>query len=314
MCLATVVIPTYNRPEHLRGVLAALADQADQAAPFRVVVVDDGSTPPAELPRENLPFAARLVRLPENRGRAAARNAGIDAVDTPLVVFLDDDMRPQEGFVRAYVESVDPRGRRIGLGHVTFHPDVPRERLTTYLETRGIAKLRDDEPIPFKYFLTYNSAAPTELLRKCGGFDPRIRHWGGEDIELAWRLTCLGATFVRVPEAWALHAHRRSLREVWDVSVRFAEESMPVLLSSHPELVPELRADRLGPARYAAGMSWRRWAARTLTHRPLPQVARLLLETWPMLPWPMRLIDYVLASAWREGLDRSARGRRKGDR
>ncbi len=310
-CLATVLIPTYNRPNHLAEVLAALEAQAERETPFRVIVVDDGSAPPATIPRTGLDV--QLVALPANRGRAAARNAGLDAVETPLVIFLDDDMRPQAGFVRAYVRSVDPDGDRVGIGTVTFDRHIPRERLTQYLETRGVAKLRPDETIPFKYFLTYNSAVPTRLLKGAGGFDQRIRHWGGEDLELAWRLVGHGAEFVRVADAVALHAHRRSLDDVWDVSVQFAEKSLPTVLAAHPELVSEMRADVLGPARYAGGLTMRRLVVRACTRRPLGRLARAIASAFPSFPWPMSLFDYIIVSAWREGLDRSTTGARAGE-
>jgi len=302
---ATVVIPTYNRPDHLAAALGALAAQAEPDVPFDVVIVDDGSSPPVALPAGPWPFDLRVVRLPENRGRAAARNAGLEHAHSPLVAFLDDDMRAQPGFVRAHVAAIDPAGRDVGLGRVTFHPDVPRDRLTRYLETRGAAKLDAAEPIPFRYLLTWNSAAPTALLRRVGGFDERLRAWGGEDLELGWRLAKAGARLVRVPDAWALHAHRRDVDAVWDVSVRFARESLPLILEMHPDLVRELRADLLGPARYG-GRTWRRRAVRLATAAPLPDLARRLLARWPSFPWPMALYHYLIASAWRRGLDRAS--------
>jgi len=309
MCTSTVIIPTYNRPEHLAGVLDALALQAEPDAPFAVVVVDDGSTPPARLPDREWPFSLYVVRLPENRGRAAARNAALAHVETPLVIFLDDDMRPQPGFVRAYAEAMASRTRTVGLGSVAFRPDIPRDRLTVYLETRGIAKLGASDPIPFKYFLTYNSAAPTDLLRAAGGFDERLRTWGGEDLELAWRLAKAGAEFVRVPDARAYHAHRRTLEGLLEVSEAFARRSLPLILETHRELIPLLRADVFGPKRYAAqsestrASSWRRRAVRALTHAPFPGIVRLPISAWPGGPWPMRLFDYLIVSAWRKGLD-----------
>ena len=308
---ATVLIPTYNRQEHLDGVLSALADQAEPDVPFAVVLVDDGSDPPVSLEGRAWPFEVELVRLEANVGRAAARNAGLAAVRTRLTIFLDDDMRPLKGFIRAHVEGHGPGSRSVLLGTVVFAPEVPRDRLSRYLETRGIAKLRDDEPIPFKYFLTYNSSASTELLRHVGGFDDRLRVWGGEDMELGWRLEKAGATFVRAPEASALHAHRRSVGEVSGLAEAFAARSLPLILETHPELVVPLRADLFGPRRYRQRRPVRRGLVRLATHPPLPALVRAALSRWPRLPWPDRLFDYLIASAWRRGLDRDASGRRQ---
>lgn len=305
MPFATVVIPTYNRHEHLSGALDALERQAETEVPFSVVVVDDGSAQPVRLPDRSWPFGIRLVRLEQNTGRAAARNAGLAVVESPLVIFLDDDMRPQDGFVRAYVEAMEQEHRAVGLGHVVFDPDIPRDRLTVYLETRGIAKLAPDDPIPFRYFLTYNSAVPTELLRRVGGFDGRLQVWGGEDLELGWRLHKAGARFVRVPEARAYHAHRRSLGEFIDVSMGFGERSLPIVLDEHPELVQLLQAHIFGPRRYRNSRSLRRAVVRAFTHPPLLQLARRVVSAWPRFPWPLGVFDYLIVSAWRQGLDRA---------
>ncbi len=305
MSFATVIIPTYNRPEHLAAVLDALTVQAEATLPFSVVVVDDGSAPPVRLGNHGWPFDVRLVRFERNRGRAAARNAGLGIVGTPLAIFLDDDMRPLRGFVRGHVEAVDPGKPMIGLGSVTFHPDIPRDRLTTYLETRGVAKLGPSDSVPFKYFLTYNSAAPTELLRRVGGFDERLRAWGGEDLELGWRLHGAGARFIRVPRAQAHHAHRRSLDDLIAVSVGFGEKSLPLILEKHPQLVSELRVDLFGPVRYRNGTPPDRIALRAVTRAPFPSFVRRMVSAWPRLPWPTAVFDYLIVSAWRCGLDRA---------
>lgn len=304
---ATVVIPTYNRPEHLTGALRSLAAQFETEFPFSVIVVDDGSLPPVSLSTVDFPYDLRLIRLDQNSGRAAARNAGLRAVKGGLVIFLDDDIRAQAGFVRAYCESLEPDSAVVGLGAVQFHPDVPRDALTRYLESRGIAKLAPHAPIPFKYFLTYNSAAPARMLMDAGAFDERLQAWGGEDIELAWRLQKRGATFVRVPGARALHAHRRTIREVCRVSEIFGRESMPILFEMHPEMISHLKADVLGPREFSAEASMRRLVVRVLTNAAFARPLRTLVGALPRVPWHASVFDYLIASAWRAGLDDAVR-------
>ncbi|HDS74129.1 MAG TPA: glycosyltransferase family 2 protein, partial [Firmicutes bacterium] len=114
--ICSVVIPTYNRPDQIAAALDALAAQYESDAPFAVIVVDDGSEPALSISNRDRPFPVNLVRLTENRGRAAARNAGISAVDTPLTVFLDDDIRVEPGYMRAVQNRIDPEGSEIGIG------------------------------------------------------------------------------------------------------------------------------------------------------------------------------------------------------
>ena len=86
----SVIIPTHNRA----GFLAQAIDSvlAQTYANFELIVVDDGSTD--ETPSLLASYGRGLISLrQENRGPAAARNAGIRAARYPLLAFLDSDDR-----------------------------------------------------------------------------------------------------------------------------------------------------------------------------------------------------------------------------
>ncbi len=83
----SVVVRTYDRPELLREALDSLA--VGRYRNVQVVLVNDGGDPP-EVP-DDYPFEITRVDLPENRGRAAAANAGVAAATGDYVTFLDDD-------------------------------------------------------------------------------------------------------------------------------------------------------------------------------------------------------------------------------
>jgi glycosyltransferase involved in cell wall biosynthesis len=85
--VADVVIPTFNDgPRLARAVASALA----LPCIARVIVVDDGSTPPARLDDALLTDRVTLLRQ-ANAGPSAARNAALDCVRSPFAVFLDAD-------------------------------------------------------------------------------------------------------------------------------------------------------------------------------------------------------------------------------
>lgn len=85
---------SYNSGERLRHALAALARQS--VALRQVIVVDSGSDDGS--PQRALAGypAARLITLSGNPGLPAARNAGLAALETELVVMLDADVYPSE--------------------------------------------------------------------------------------------------------------------------------------------------------------------------------------------------------------------------
>ena len=80
-----VVVPTRDRPATLARALASV--RAQTLAPVDVVVVDDGSEPPARVDDPQV----RVLRHDTPAGSAPARNAAIATLTAPLVAFLDDD-------------------------------------------------------------------------------------------------------------------------------------------------------------------------------------------------------------------------------
>lgn len=86
----SVIIPTHNRAEFLAQAIDSVLSQT--YANFELIVVDDGSSD--ETPALLSSYGEALVVLrQENRGPAAARNAGISAARHSLLAFLDSDDR-----------------------------------------------------------------------------------------------------------------------------------------------------------------------------------------------------------------------------
>lgn len=93
---ASIVVPTLERPEYLEVTLASVAPQAWRAD-AEVLVVSDG--PDERTASVTQRHEARLIVLPERRGLNAARNAGIQAAQSDLIVFIDDDVCAPDGWL-----------------------------------------------------------------------------------------------------------------------------------------------------------------------------------------------------------------------
>ena len=85
--LFSIVVPTYGRPEFLGECLASILQQTVED--FEVIVVDDASPEPVELPVEDA--RVRLLRRDTNGGPAAARNTGMAVAMGTYLAFCDDD-------------------------------------------------------------------------------------------------------------------------------------------------------------------------------------------------------------------------------
>lgn len=115
MSIVTVVVPAYNPNEYL---IEAVQSAVDQSYPdMEVVVVDDGSTARGSDGhfRAAERLGARVLRT-ENRGVAAARNAGIAAGrgDGDYILPLDADDRLEPGSV-ALAAAVLDEDSRVGV-------------------------------------------------------------------------------------------------------------------------------------------------------------------------------------------------------
>jgi len=102
--LVTAVIPTRGRPGLLlRALQSALTQDYKQ---LEVVVVLDGPDPQTTSALQSVADSRlRVVQLPESRGGAAARNAGVLAAWGDWIAFLDDDDEWLPGKISKQMEA-----------------------------------------------------------------------------------------------------------------------------------------------------------------------------------------------------------------
>jgi len=88
--LVSVIIPTYNRCNHLKRAIESVLAQTYE--PFEVIVVDDASTDETpEMVLEIEDDRIKFIRHETNRHVSAARNTGITHANGDYLAFLDDD-------------------------------------------------------------------------------------------------------------------------------------------------------------------------------------------------------------------------------
>lgn len=85
MAATTVLIPAYNEQDHVGAVIKTVLE-----AGFPVIVAEDGSADATAQVAEAA--GAKVVRLPQNRGKGGAVAYGLRHVETPLVMLLDADL------------------------------------------------------------------------------------------------------------------------------------------------------------------------------------------------------------------------------
>lgn len=210
-----IIVSTYQRPEHLRRVLASIAAQKGHQARLEVVVADDGSTDstPHVVRQfaEIAPFPVHFTTAPHQGFRAAAnRNRGVAASSAPYLLFLDGDCLIPPDHVathlaarragtawtgycihlnRAVSESLSVADVAAGrFAHVaTWHERfklwklAQKARCYSWLQHATKPKL-----------LSGNVGIARADFERVNGFDEAFVGWGCEDDDLGQRLRAAG--------------------------------------------------------------------------------------------------------------------------
>jgi len=293
----SVIVPAYGRAPELEQCLGHLARQetgppvADGPLRYQVIIVDDGSTeslePLVAARRGSFPFI--FLRHEANRGRAAARNTGAKRAEGDLLLFLDADMLASPGLVRAHHDAHAAAGSEpiVGLGPIPVAPGY-ETLLGSYMERRGhMRPAVDPGRVPYRFFVSSNTSVGRPLFERVGGYDERFVHYGGEDIDLGYRLHRAGTRVTVVPGAESAHAYRYDLEAAARRMREFGGRTLPLVFERHPELRSVFHVDLLrerGPL-MAALFRLALWP-------PFLEAGRVLA---PLLgPAPGWLLSYVL--------------------
>lgn len=255
----SVVIPAHDAARTLPYTLAALALQTYPQELLEVVVVDDGSDEPLELP-ERRPDNTRVVRTTESWGRAHACHTGALASGGDVLHWLDADMLPHRDQVEAQLRWHHLVDHAVVLGHKTF-VDVSEEAgglpdldgtLAEVAEGRAgdlfadrwtsghdwveehIAKTEGLTANPTRSYLVHvgaSASVPRALYAASGGMDSRLKL--GEDVELGYRLAQQGGVFVPDEAARSWHLGRTTLMQQQDEVNRY---NRPFVTDRVPDL------------------------------------------------------------------------------
>jgi GT2 family glycosyltransferase len=289
---ATVIIPTYQRHQLLERSLGAVLAQDSSTPRYEVVVVDDCSGPEtAEVVRRVAGNDPRVTYLRHdvNRGLSATRNTGVRAARGEIILFVDNDVVVEPGYVAAHLRAhAEAGGERVAvLGNLKFPPEVVgTSNYARYLQSRylggrsagALSRLRPNDLHPRFLIGAVCSLRRADLLA-VGPYDENIRYYGCEDHIFAQALHRSGVRIRFAPEARALHYdsvamewHRTKLLET-------ARNGIPALLRHAPEFVEDTGYADLLPIDWKRDRGTR-LGRKLLLRAGLNPVTVRLLEAW----------------------------------
>lgn len=230
----TVVLPAKDCQDELDLTLAALAVQTYPAELMDVIVVDDASAEPLQLPAIH-PERARVLRLPpgDGHGSGRARHAGAEGATGDIVLFLDADIVAERTHVEAHARRHHAVADAVVLGYKTFVDfdgitpedvlaatrddafdqllDGRKQRRHVWVEDfiRDADRLTTFADDTFIAVVGASVSAPRALYGESGGF-ATFGLRGIVDTEFGYRIFTAGGVVVPEPAARSFHQGARN--------------------------------------------------------------------------------------------------------
>ncbi len=210
-------ILSWNGRHHLELCLPAVLEQKTSGFEWEVVIYDNGSSDgTAEWVRETHP-EVRLIESEINHGFCGGNNRLVRAVDADAVIFLNNDTRPEPGWLAALVDAlaaapadvaavsgliVDWDAERLDFarGIMTFDGHAFQEGTGRALGNVRLAPSGSE----LLFACGGNMIVRRESFLEAGGFDESYFAYL-EDVDLGWRLWAGGERVIWTSEAVVRH-------------------------------------------------------------------------------------------------------------
>lgn len=219
----SIIIPNRNGAELLKKNLPSVIAAAKDA---EVIVVDDASTDASlELLVKKFP-SVKVIKKAHSDGFASTVNTGVSEASGEIVVLLNTDVRPEEGFLAPLVKHFDnPSVFAVGCLEKSIEGDH------TVLRGRGEAKWEKGFFVHWRGEVNRSTTAwvsggsgafRKSIWEKLGGMDTMFNPFYWEDIDLSYRAMKAGYTLVFESGSMIIHEHGIGVikREYSDIRVK----------------------------------------------------------------------------------------------
>ncbi|MEX0676782.1 MAG: glycosyltransferase family A protein [Pirellulales bacterium] len=222
--LASVVIPTCNRPQAIERCLDALAEQTLPPGSFEVIVIDDGSQPALVLDpkRGEASFLLKVIHQ-NNTGPAGARQRGVTEARGEFLAFTDDDCLPTPTWLEKLVIALRENPETM-IGGSTFNglkKDFFAE--TSQLILEMVYEHFNSDPANSYFFASNNIALRRDRYLAGGGFDPDFELPAAEDRDFCDRWRMQSRPLVWQKDALVEHQHAQNLSGFCHLYFRYGQ-------------------------------------------------------------------------------------------
>jgi GT2 family glycosyltransferase/2-polyprenyl-3-methyl-5-hydroxy-6-metoxy-1,4-benzoquinol methylase len=219
LATASIIIPSYNGIALTEACLAALAETLPADFRGEIIVVDDCSTDDTE-PRlarwaEKEP-RLKVLRNPENCGFVVTCNTGAAAARGEIIVLLNNDTLPQEGWLEPLLRIFRDKPDAGAVGGRLVYPDGRMQEAGGIVFADGSAAnfgkwdCEIDAPLynyvrEVDYVTGALIATPRSLFNELGRLDTHYRPIYYEETDYCFKLRARGYRVYYQPESVVIH-------------------------------------------------------------------------------------------------------------
>ena len=221
--LVSIVIPVFNQVKYTAACLKRVLENSPPGL-FEIIVVDNHSTDGTAEFLSAYGDDIQVLTNKENLGFAAASNQGARKASGRFLLFLNNDVEVEAGWMEPLLERMESDPGTAAVGSQLLYPDgavqhagvviIAQEGRCSLLP-RHVFAGEDPRAVPVDQpmFLQMVTAAcmlvRKEAFEAVGGFDEAF--WNGcEDVDLCFKLRQSGGNIVYEPKSIAIHHESRS--------------------------------------------------------------------------------------------------------
>lgn len=221
--VVSVIVVNYRGADDTVTCLRALRDGLDYPAERLQLICVDNASGDGSAERIRQVPGVEVIESPTNLGFAGGCNLGVQHAAGTVVAFLNNDARPDAGWVSAAVDVLrtDPTVAAVASKVLDWDGrtiDFVDGGLTWfgmgYKRHAGQpATTEHDTPRDVLFATGSAMFVRTEVFKALGGFDERFFMFY-EDVDLGWRLNLRGWRVRYEPGSLAYHRHHASMSKV----------------------------------------------------------------------------------------------------
>ncbi|XP_059169552.1 inactive polypeptide N-acetylgalactosaminyltransferase-like protein 5 [Physella acuta] len=221
---ASVIVPFYNEwPSLLVRTIYSIINRTPRRNLKEIILVDDASTlealhrPLVDYIDQNFPQGlVKLIRIADRKGLTKARMRGCDAATGDVVVFFDSHMEVNIDWLQPMLTEIAKDRKTVAMATLdyvqadTFEYRYNHDYLTRYGWTWTLgffeSLFRDDQigkdersPRVGASMVGAAFAVERNYFMELGGYDDGMIIWGGENLEMTWRVWLCGGRLIHVP-------------------------------------------------------------------------------------------------------------------